>query len=793
MFRNYLTVALRNLGRNKVYAGINIAGLALGLATALLLLLWVQDELSYDRFHRNAPSIYRVVAHIGTGGNRQTWENTQGPVATYALKEVPGVQNAARVARTYDMTLFTHGNNTFTESNNAYVDPAFFSLFDFGLVKGDPRKPFPDKHAVVLTESMARKYFGTGEPLGKVIQVDQKDNFTVSGVIKDLPANSSIRFDFFFSIDLMKEKQYPPGSYWKSLDNDWGNYKLTSYLLLQPGTSLEAVAGKLSHILHTHHPNYKDSGATVMYALQPLADVHLYAPDGTENGAQTVRIFLVVAMVVLVIACINYVNLSTAQAMQRAREVGVRKVIGANRGQLFAQFLGESALVFVIALVLAIGIMHALMPLYNELSGKTMTLNLFRPQTALTLVGALGVTLLLAGIYPTLLLSSFQPLQVMKGKLSAGHSGASFRRVLVVLQFAVSVVLIVGTLVMKGQLQYIREKQLGYDRENVFSFGMRGEMGGRFESIRNELLRQTGVMGVTRAGGNLLEIDNTTSDTDWDGKDAQHMVMIHPMAVDEALLETFRMPLAAGKGFTGSKADSTHFILNETAVRETGIKDPVGKRFKLWDTEGTIIGVVRDFHFTSMRQKIEPAVFFYQPEWCWNVYVKTTGRDAPKAIAAAEKLWKTFNPAYPFEYHFMDDSYDRMYRADQRTGTLFDCFAAVAILISCLGLFGLATHTAQRRVKEIGIRKVLGASAADLVALLSKEFIRLVAIAFLLASPVAWYAMNQWLQKFAYREEIAWWIFVLAGGLAVLIAVLTVGLQSVKAALANPVKSLRSE
>ncbi|MBD0257256.1 MAG: FtsX-like permease family protein, partial [Cytophagales bacterium] len=486
-------------------------------------------------------------------------------------------------------------------------------------------------------------------------------------------------------------------------------------------------------------------------------------------------------------------NLSTAQAMQRAREVGVRKVMGADRGQLFAQFLGESALVFVIALGLAIGLMYALMPLYNELSGKTMTLNLFRPQTALTLVGALAVTLLLAGIYPTLLLSSFQPLQVMKGKLSAGHSGAAFRRVLVVVQFAISVVLIVGTLVMKGQLQYIREMQLGYDRENVFSFGMRGEMGGRFGSIRNELLKETGVTGVTRAGSNLLAIDGTTSDTHWEGKDPQRMFLIHPMAVDEAFLETFRMPLVAGKGFTGSKADSTHFILNETAVREAGIKDPVGKRFKLWDTEGTIIGVVRDFHFTSIRQKIEPAIFFYRPDWCWNVYVKTTGQDAPKAIAVAEKLWKTFNPAYPFEYHFMDDSYDRMYRADQRTGTLFDCFAAVAILISCLGLFGLATHTAQRRVKEIGIRKVLGASVANLVALLSKDFLRLVLAAFVLAVPVAWYAMDRWLQNFAYRISVGWWVFAMAGAAAVTIALLTVSFQSIKAALANPVQSLRSE
>ncbi len=793
MFKNYFKVALRNLGRNKVYAGINIAGLALGLATAVLLLLWVQDELSFDRFHRNAPSIYRVVSHIGTGGSRQTWESTQGPVATYALKEVPGVQNAVRVTRNYDMTLFTHGNNTFTESNNAYVDPAFFTLFDFGLVKGNPRMPFPDKNAVIITESMARKYFGTEEPLGKVIQVDQKDNFTVSGVVKDLPANSSIQYDFFFSIALMAEKQYPPGSYWKSLDGDWGNYKLTTYLLLQPNTSMEAVAAKLTNILHTHHPHHKEGGAAVSYALQPFTDVHLYAPDGSENGAQTVRVFLIVGVVVLVIACINYVNLSTAQAMQRAREVGVRKVIGADRSQLFVQFIGESALVFVIALVLAIGIMYALMPLYNELSGKTMTLNLFQPQTALTLVGALGVTLLLAGIYPTLLLSSFQPLQVMKGKLAAGHSGAAFRRVLVVVQFAVSVVLIVGTLVMKGQLQYIREKQLGYDKENVFSFGMRGEMNQRFESIRNELLKETGVTGVTRAGSNLLEIGNTTGDTDWDGKDPGRMFMIHPMAVDEAFLGTFRMPLAAGKGFSGTKADSTHFVLNETAVREAGLRDPVGKRFKLWNTEGTIIGVVRDFHFSSMRQKIEPAIFFYRPDWCWNVYVKTTGQDAPKAIATAEKLWKTFNPAYPFEYQFMDDSYDRMYRADQRTGTLFDCFAAVAILISCLGLFGLATHTAQRRVKEIGIRKVLGASVTHLVALLSKDFLRLVLAAFVLAVPVAWYVMDRWLQNFVYRISVGWWVFAIAGAAAVAIALLTVSYQSIKAALANPVKSLRSE
>ncbi|MBD0333492.1 MAG: FtsX-like permease family protein [Chitinophagaceae bacterium] len=513
--------------------------------------------------------------------------------------------------------------------------------------------------------------------------------------------------------------------------------------------------------------------------------------DGSSSALQTVNVFLTVAVLLLLIACINYVNLSTARSMLRAKEVSVRKIVGAAKVQLFIQFIIETALLFTIAAILAIGIIHLLIPLYNNISGKNTTFSLADTNVWKTFFIAIIGTLIVASVYPALLLSSFKPVLALKGKISIGIGNTLFRKILVVTQFVFSVALIISTLIIGRQLRYIQEKELGYNKSHVFSFDMR-EMQKHYDAVKAELSKQPGIVGVAAANADIVQLSGTTGDTKWYGKEENTTFLIHPISVDKNFIPVMQLQFAAGNNFTGNPSDSTHYILNETAIREMGLKDPVGERFALHNVEGTIIGMVKDFHSASLKQKIEPVIFSYrtQPE---KLYIRTSGRDAAKAIALTEKLWKQYNPSFPFQYHFLDETYDNLYKSDQRTGSLFNVFAAIAIFISCLGLFGLATYTAQIKTKEIGIRKVLGATVLNVTGLLAKDFIKLVLIAFVIASPVAWWVMNKWLQDFAYRISTNWSIFALAGLIAMFIAVFTVSLQAIKAAIANPVKSLRTE
>jgi len=791
MIRNYFKTAWRNILKNKFYASINITGLTVGLTVGLMILLWVSDELSFDKFNTKAGQLYQMQAQIGTGSSKQIWAGVQGPVATYALKEVPGVQNAVRLVYAYDYSTFRYKDKLLGTGDNGnwYVDPSFFKIFDFKMLKGNVNAPFPNDKSIIITQTTAKRFFGDADPIGKTILADNRDSYTVVGLMADPPENSSIKFDMLFSMEVRK-KQYSKTDYWKSMDEDWGNYYTNTFLLLQPGTSTQAVADKLTKIHIRHQPG--PDASKIKYQMQSFTQIHLYNPDGSESVMQTVRIFLIVAVFILLIACINYVNLSTARAMLRSKEVSVRKIIGAERKQLFAQFVIETALFFSIALLLAFGAIELLLPLYNNISGKQMVFDLLDGRVWEVIGLTLFATLTISSIYPALLLSSFKPISALKGKISLGIGNAAFRKILVVTQFIFSIGLIIGTLVINNQLKYIREKELGYDKSFVFSFGMR-DMQKNYDALRAELLRTPGIYGVTSSSDNIINIGNNTGDTDWDGKAPNTLFLIHPMYIDKYYMDFFKVKLAAGSGFSGYKTDTAHYILNETAVNATGITNPIGKRFKLHDINGTIIGVVKDFHFASLKQKIEPAVFAYQPGNDWRISIRTTGKDAPKAIAAVSKIWKQYNPAFPFDYKFLDADYDNLYKTDQRSGTLFSAFAVIAILVSCLGLFGLATYTAQVRIKEIGIRKVLGASVGNITAMLSKDFLVLVAVSLLIASPVAWFAMNKWLQNYAYRISIGWWVFALAGVAAVLVASATISFQAVKAALTNPVKSLRSE
>ncbi|HWZ14162.1 MAG TPA: ABC transporter permease [Mucilaginibacter sp.] len=790
MIKNYIKTAWRNLFNNKFYSAINIIGLTVGLAVGLLILLWVNDELSFDRFNAKAGQTYKVNARIATGTSSEVWGAVQGPVATYALKEVPGVQNAVRIIDDNDYSVFRYHDKLLKEDRGMlkFTEPSLFKIFDFKLLKGNVNNPFPTDKSIIITQSTAKRYFGETDPIGKILLADNKDNYVVDAVMADFPENSSIKADILFSINVLKN-QYSPKYSSKSMDEDWGNYLIDTYLQLQPGTSFKAVEDKLTQIHVSHEAGAKLSDGH--YILQPLTKIHLYNADGSSSAIQTVNVFAIVAILILLIAAINYINLSTARAMLRSKEVSVRKIIGAERTQLFIQFIIETVLFFTISLLFAFGIIALLMPFYNDLSAKQMHFDLLNGDVWKIIGFTVAITLVASSIYPALLLSSFKPVNALKGKLSLGLGNAVFRKVLVVCQFVFSIGLIIGTLIINSQLDYIRSKELGFDRSYVFSVPMRN-MEGHYMAAKGELLNQSSILGVTTADKNIINQKSGTGDTDWDGKNPNESFLINWGNIDKDFIPVFKLKLALGANFTGVKTDSAHFILNETAVRNTGIKNPIGKRFKLHGVNGIIIGVVKDFHFESLKQKIEPFIFQYRPN-SWQLFVKTTGKDAPKTINAVETIWNRYNPNFPFDYTFLDLAYDGVYKSDQRTGSLFNVFAIIAILISCLGLFSLATYTAQVKVKEIGIRKVLGASVASVTAMLSKDFIALVILAIIIATPIAWYAMNKWLQDYAYRISIQWWVFAVAGIAAITIAFLTISFQSVRAALANPVKSLRSE
>ncbi|MEJ7684821.1 MAG: FtsX-like permease family protein [Segetibacter sp.] len=625
--------------------------------------------------------------------------------------------------------------------------------------------------------------------------VTDQGSFTVSGMMEDFPENSSIKYDMLLPMSLYAELFKKGGgngsnAAWNTIDTDLGDFYFKTYIQLQKDASLEKVVQKLSRIYLTKKGEDAQGNA---FSLQPLKTLHLTAADGSNSALQTVEIFLVVAVLILLIACINYVNLSTARSMLRSKEVSVRKIIGAARSHLFVQFIIESALLFLFASGLAFFIIYLLLPLYNNISGKNLVFSLGNSNVWIVISIAIISTLLLASIYPALLLSSFKPIQALKGKLSLGIGAASFRKTLVVSQFVFSVGLIIATIVISRQLRYIREKDLGFNKEYVFSFGLKKEWYGHMDAARNELLKQPGVLDVAFSDNNIAGVNGTTGDTYWEGKAEKRAFLINPINIDEHFIPLLKMQLVEGHNFTGSKADSAYVILNETAIKETGIKDPVGKSFTLWQTKGTIIGVVKDFNYASLKQKVEPAIFYYRPSRNSRMYIKTTGEDASQAIAAARNVWKEYNPDFPFDYSFLDEDFGKMYQSEQRIASLFNVFAVIAITISCLGLFGLATYTAQVKTKEIGIRKVLGASVLNITNLLAREFIVLVAIAFIIATPIAWWMMHQWLQDFNYRINISWWIFALTGVAALGIALVTVSFQAIKAAIANPVKSLRTE
>jgi putative ABC transport system permease protein len=787
MLFNYLKVGVRNLLRHKVFSLINIFGLALGMTCCILIMLWVQDELSYDRFHKNADHLVKVISkqHY-PGADDLVVESGPGVLVPGMVKDLPEVERGIRVTWNEE-ALFRAGDKAFKVSG-VYADTTFLQAFTFPLIHGDATTALSEPGSVVISDSVAMKFFGTTNVLGKVFKVNNEASYKVTGVVRKVPKNSSVQFDFLM----------PFGDYLK--DNDWlkswDNYGILNFLQLKPGTDLAAFNKKVKF-----YPTQPGRGKRdIDIFMHPLTEAHLYSNfrnGDTGSGAiMYVRLFSAVAGFILLIACINFMNLATARSAKRAKEVGVRKAIGAGKMQLVGQFLVESVLIAFLALVVAVNLIGVLLPAFNRLTEKTVHLDLTNPNLIFLLLGVALFTGIVSGSYPAFFLSSFNPVTVLKGTVKHSVAAALFRKGLVVFQFVLSALLIVCTLVVYLQLQFIRSKDIGLQRENVLFVPLEGDLVKNYNAVKQELLQSPEIVAVTATSQIPIQVGNNTPNVEWEGKEPGADVLIDIMQVDYHALETFDIKLQTGRTFSRDfGADTANYVINEEAARLMQLKDPVGKALTLWDVKGQIIGVAKDFQTRKMQEGLKPLIFRLAPDKnnLNYLFVRTAKGKTAEALKTLETSLSRHNPAFPFEYKFLDAEFEQMYTSEAIMVKLCNYFAAIAIFISCLGLFGLALFTAEQRTKEIGIRKVLGASVSGIVFMLSKDFLKLVLVANLIAWPLSWYLMHKWLEDYAYRTDLNWWIFGLAGLATMLIALFTVSFQAIKTAIANPVTSLRSE
>jgi len=798
MIKNYFHVALRNLRRHPAYTVINVTGLAVGMACCLLMLLFVRDELSYDRFHEKAGRVYRIVSDWGDF----SVPATNPPVINRLGPDFPDVTIA--LFRPIDAQV-NYEELSFQEERIYFANPAVFDVFTIPVLRGNPETALAEPFKVMLTEETARKYFGDEDPLGKTLSVDGQFEIEVTGVVAALPEQSHFHYDFLAS--------------WATLDvvmnfstsTSWGNNSYYTYLLLPEGYAPETLEAQLPAFIERHAgDNWNGSELS----LQALTDVHLRSRHNMELEANSnvayVYVFSIIAVFILLVGCVNFMNLATARSVERAREVGVRKVVGAQRGQLVQQFLAESVLLAGLALVLAVALTVAALPAFRALSGKSMTLSiLYDP---FTLSAFFVITLLVgvvAGSYPAFVLSAFRPVSVLKGVLQGRRSGAVLRKGLVVFQFSTSVCLIVGTLVVYNQLQYMREAQLGFDKEQVVVIPLQHDaMAAQYTAFKDVLLQRPSVRTVSIASeglpsellnGNGTVLEGVDAD---DPNSADLVVPTRTVAVGHDFFETLGVPMRAGRSFSTAFNDSSAFILNTAAARilqenfpdqVPGLEAAIGQTLQMGNSTGPLVGIAEDFNMSSLHEEIEPVVFFFFPSWYDHFLIRLAPGQFSASVHALEETWQQFFPDWPFQYHFADQGFDAQYRAEERLGQIFTIFAILALFIACLGLFGLASFTAQQRTKEIGVRKVLGASVGSIIRLLSKEFTGLVGIAFVIAVPLAYLGMERWLDAFAYRIAISPTVFLIGGVAALGIAGLTVSYQAVKSALKNPVDSLRYE
>ena len=796
MIKNYFKTAWRNILRNKTTSFINLFGLSVGMTAAVLILMWVNNEMSFDNYHPKGKHIYRLTSHLINV--KWVWDTSPFLLTDAIQKEIPEIESTAKLKPVGGSATLGVKGEFFSEKNCTYFDKGWFKMFHYDFVEGNPNTAIQNPYSIIMTETKAKKYFGNHSALGRILKIDNKV-FTVQAVIKDNPQNSSFQYDIFIPLEAHLADPVE-----RENDQQWGNFTYFSFVQLNKNANIQIIEKKITGVLQRNKKG-KDTEIT----LGSLQDIHfetdLTSSKTVQGNRNAVYIFSLLAFVLLFTACINYVNLTTAKASARSKEISIRKIIGAKRTHLFGQFIAESLLISFFALLITLILIWFCLPLYNLLTEKQFVFSIASLSMWKIMLGTLLLVTLLNGVYPALMLSSFKPLNVFKGINLLNFKDTTLRKVLVVFQFTVSVMLIIGATIIYRQMHYIQTTDPGYQHSQIISF-LYPKAFLKFppeknqaifkESMLHELSVQSGIIGVTSASESIVDMRNfSMGNVDWDGRDTAYQPTVAQLSVESNYQKVFGLHLKEGRWFlSGSNADAKNFILNETAVAEFNMHKPfIGRRFSFQGDTGKVIGVVKDFHYLSMHSKIGPMVIFNDPIWNSYVFIKTAPNNTPQALLNAQKVWGKFAPNEPFDYKFLDDTFDNLYKTDRKTSILIFVFSIIAIIISALGLFGLVAFTAERKTKEIGVRKVLGASVGNITSLLSKEFIILVGIAIMIAIPVAWWVMNKWLQDFAYRININWTVFVFAGITVLIIALVTVSFLAVKAAVANPVKSLRTE
>jgi len=781
MIKNYLKIALRHIIRHKAYSFLNITGLALGMACCILILFWVQDELATNTFHKKSDSLY-IVRNIQHYGNKTSREMGSVPALGPALKaEYPEIINAARINNGQSEFLFTSGSIKFKELVQM-ADPEIFQIFTFPLIRGRIEDLFSGPNVMVLSESLAEKYFGRKNPIGKTITLNQEWDFKVAGVMKDIPHNSTIRFNTWIPLEFANTLWRP------GYTQTWYNLAFRTYVEVGPNFNLESFNHKIINRIRQSRP--ETNSEPFLYPFDKIY-LHVWGRIGQ------IRTFTIIAFLILIIACINFMNLTTARSSQRSREVGLRKVVGAKRTQVTKQFFGESILFTFISLLTALILVRLLMPFFRTLTGKPLYfLSLINGPMIIGILAVTILTGLIAGIYPAVVLSSFRPAAVLKGKGISGKKGNLFRKILVVMQFSLSVMLIIGTLVIFNQVKYIKNKNLGFDKEHLLYIPVEGNLKNSYSSMKNELLQNPGIKSISLTTHSPTGIYNNGQDWDWEGRDPNVNPMVTYFGVDPDFLETFQMEITKGESFRkGTENSGSNVLINERFAEIIGLDNIIGARLSQDDLTLQVMGLVKDFHFTPLYREIGPLLLYHNPQMrAYNyMFIRLNPGDIPSTIVSIKEAAKKFNPGFPFEYRFLDQDYDRLYRSLEREMGIVRTFTFLAILISCLGLFGLASFTAEQRTKEIGIRKVLGASVSKIIFMLSKEYAKWVLIANIIAWPLAYFLMRSWLRDFPYRINLSWTLFFATALLSLLISQITVTFQALKAAHTNPADSLRYE
>ncbi len=778
MIKNYLVTALRIIKRQRFYAIINVMGLAIGMACFILIILWVKDELSYDRFHKDHHNLYRVLSVFEYPNGNWYSVNNPLPLAKELKEKYPEIKNYVRIDQ-YNTTTVGYKDKLFHENRFTYADPGLFTMFSFPFIDGDTSGWYNDPFSVVLSETMARKYFGDDNPGGKVLRIDGEDDFIVRGVFRDFPPNSSIQCDFVVPIEVL-------GEFGIDMES-WNSFAYRNFVELHTNTDVSALEEKIKDVINEHEDRERSH-----IRLQPIEKIHLYKRNGEKEGMRYVIIFTVIAFAILIIACINYTNLSTARAIKRTREIALRKVVGATRSQICLQTFMESVLVAFIGVIIAMMLVELVRPAFNVLTGKNITISYLSLQFILVLVGIAFVTGILSGSYPALVVSSFNPVKAYTaGRL--GTSGKSyFRIILVVFQFFVTILLIVSTMVIVRQLDYMMNKELGINTENMIYIPCDDLASPGFDGFKTELLQNPDIKRVTRTF-QIPSYNRLSVPWQWEGMDPGENHSINISIVDEDYIDAFGINISEGRGFSHDfSTDSSKIIVNKTAVKLMQMDNPVGKKIRAWD-DNEILGVMEDYHFMPLSTEIQPLGLIFDPRYFSYMIVRLSGNDIAETLDYVEEAYRKFHPEDPYTFTFIDADFELLYRSERRISRLTRYFSILSIFVACLGLIGLASYMANNRTKEIGIRKVVGATVPGIIYRLTYTFLRWVFIALILAVPVSWYVMYRWLNEYVYKIQLAWWIFALAGAVVLVIAFLTVALQAYMAARKNPVDSLRYE